>query len=136
MPGDWEKVPEPNGVLFGAQLGWSPEREAQRLDPACRTCGATIRDGSRLYCAGCTRTGFEKRLRVLRSRSPRPRDPKPSAEPAATPKITRKEAKALARTAEGRDFLRSQGFVTETVGPDRVVWDTSAKAGKPPAERD
>lgn len=111
MAADWEKVPEPVGVLFGADPCWSPGREAQRLDRSCRTCGAAIPPGSRLYCAACTRTGFERKLARLKARS------RPLAASAGKSKgyeqfkkLTRRDIRAIARTAEGRDWLRRNGW--------------------------
>lgn len=56
-------VPAPLGVVFGAGE-WTPDCQDQ--DPAtCTRCGGDngqIKRGSRLYCAACHRTGFEKRL--------------------------------------------------------------------------
>lgn len=57
------QVPKPLGVVFGSGE-WTPECQDQ--DPAtCTRCGGDngqIKRGSRLYCAACHRTGFEKRI--------------------------------------------------------------------------
>jgi hypothetical protein len=103
-----EDAPRPLAVLFGSQLGWSPARESQPLDSRCRTCGGSIAAGSRLYCAGCTRTGFEDRLRQKRARAPKPRAQAPP--PKEPPRLTRREVRALRRTPEGREWLRSIGY--------------------------
>lgn len=56
-------TPRPLGVVFGSGE-WTPADQDQ--DPAtCNRCGGdggSIKSGSRLYCAACHRTGFEKRL--------------------------------------------------------------------------
>jgi len=61
--GTSSKVPPVLGVVFGSGE-WTPECQDQ--DPAtCSRCGGDsgiIRKGSRLYCAACHKTGFEKRL--------------------------------------------------------------------------
>lgn len=101
-------APEPLGVLFGSQLGWDPGRESQRQGPTCKTCGGTIADGSRLYCAACTATGFEARLAAAKRRAPVPRAKQPPAE--KPPKLTRREVRAIRRTPEGREWLREQGY--------------------------
>lgn len=57
------KVPPPLGVVFGSGE-WTPGVEDQDMR-TCNRCGGdggTIKKGSRLYCAACHRTGFEKRL--------------------------------------------------------------------------
>lgn len=57
------KVPPVLGVVFGSGE-WTPDCQDQ--DPAtCTRCGGNngiIKKGSRLYCAACHKTGFEKRL--------------------------------------------------------------------------
>jgi hypothetical protein len=53
------KAPEVIGVVFG-QGDWTPETQDQ--DPAtCDRCRG-IKRGSRLYCAACHSTGFEREL--------------------------------------------------------------------------
>lgn len=72
-------IPHAEGVLFGSQVGWSPERESQPPD-RCRSCGANrgpIQDGSRLYCAGCNRSGFERLASKLLREHPVPQPGKP-----------------------------------------------------------
>jgi len=57
------KSPEPLAVIFGSGE-WTPECQDQDM-ATCNRCGgdnSVIRAGSRLYCAACHRTGFEKRL--------------------------------------------------------------------------
>lgn len=56
-------TPPPLGVVFGSGE-WTPAVEDQDMQ-TCNRCGGdggTIKKGSRLYCAACHRTGFEKRL--------------------------------------------------------------------------
>jgi hypothetical protein len=98
-PGDDEstglsRVPEPErdvppalGVIFGCQVGWSPERES-RAPGRCPECGNAIRPGSRLVCAGCLRSGMDDRIRALLAVTP----PKPRIRPhrAPTPPRSRK----------------------------------------------
>lgn len=101
-------APPPLGVLFGARLGWDPTREGQPCDHRCQTCGGRIAVGSRLYCAACTRTGFESRLRGARVLARR-HHPKPA--PKFRPKLTRADIRSLARTPEGREWLTSRGWL-------------------------
>lgn len=66
-------IPHAEGVLFGSQVGWSPERESQ--DPSrCNICGGPsglIKERSWLYCAGCKRSGFERlAAKLLRDHPP------------------------------------------------------------------
>ena len=112
MPGDWDRIPEPIGVLFGAQLGWSPKRESQSMDSSCKSCGGRIAKGSRLYCAGCTRTGFEDRVQSGRLRA-RLEAARKKARPVAKfrprARLSARDCRAIARTPEGRDWLRAMG---------------------------
>lgn len=111
MAGDWDQIPEPLGVLFGAQLGWSPERESQPLNTTCRTCGGQIPDRSRLYCAACTRTGFEDRCSSARLRDRLARKTRPKEVARFRPRIrlSQREVRAIARTPEGRAWLTELG---------------------------
>jgi hypothetical protein len=69
-------VPHALGVVFGAQVGWSPDREAQ--EPGrCGECGDSIRPGSRLVCAGCLASGFDDQVEALLAIAP----PKPRLRP-------------------------------------------------------
>jgi transposase-like protein len=57
--------PRPIGVVFGVKP-WDREAEAiEQGDPDCPRCGGedgSIQPGSRLYCAACGRTGFDRRI--------------------------------------------------------------------------
>lgn len=82
MKGDWGDdyieatyVPGPSEsfVLMGAQVGWSPAREARADDatghcPLCRTSDALdgdVRDGTDFVCAKCQRWGRDPKLASL-----------------------------------------------------------------------
>jgi hypothetical protein len=57
------KAPKPLGVIFGSGE-WTPECQDQDM-ATCNRCGGnngSVKRGSRLYCAACHRTGFEKQL--------------------------------------------------------------------------
>lgn len=113
MPGDWQSPPQPTAVLFGSQLGWSPEREAQPLTRACKTCGGRIADGSRCYCAGCTRTGFEAQLAALRKLAPPPRIKEEQGPAKVEVRLTKKEIRDLRKSPEGREWLAQRAIVSD-----------------------
>lgn len=67
-------VPPALGVLFGAQVGWSPARENQKLG-SCNICGngephTPIQPGSRIVCAGCRRYGLDAQVRAALAATP------------------------------------------------------------------
>lgn len=76
-PGPERDVPAALGILFGAQLGWSPDRESQAKG-RCAICGnghphTPIQPGSRIVCAGCGRYGLDAQIQALLAVTP----PKP-----------------------------------------------------------
>lgn len=86
-------VPKAMGVLFGAQIGWSPARENQRVG-SCQICGFgfandPIKPGSRQYCAGCGRYGLDRQIVELLAENPPPSpDPDPVKPSEPKPTIT------------------------------------------------
>lgn len=80
-------------VLFGAQPGWSPERESQRVG-SCRICGYglpndPIKPGSRIVCAGCGRYGLDRDIATILEENPPPEpDSPPKPEPSVKPTIS------------------------------------------------
>lgn len=91
-PGDDPDVPKAMGVLFGAQVGWSPGREGQQPG-SCTICGnghpnTPIQPGSRHYCAGCGRYGLDTQIVSLLKEHPAPMPDAPvkQAGPVDTPR--------------------------------------------------
>jgi hypothetical protein len=62
-------IPHALGVIFGAQVGWSPAREGQARGH-CRECGNAIPRRSRLVCAGCLASGYDDQVRGLLAITP------------------------------------------------------------------
>ena len=119
MPGDWDRVPEPDIVLLGGP-GYSPMREGQR-PRSCSCCGSAIQDGERTYCAGCGSTGFESELAKQRARA-QAKAGKRKQQPAKfrpRVRLTKADVRMLSRTAEGRAWLREQGRLAQEETDER-----------------
>ncbi len=101
-------VPRAMGVLFGAQVGWSPARESQPIGH-CTVCGngrphTPIQPGSRQYCAGCGRYGLDRQIVELLAEhpAPRPDDTPVPIESGVVGDSARRPDNAHAELAKGR----------------------------------
>jgi hypothetical protein len=108
MSTDWSGVPEPTIVLFGAQVGWSGDRESVPKS-RCRN-HPPIRDGQRVYCASCHGTGHDATLAFARDRAQATPVPERDRE---RPRLRKRDVRELMRSREGRAWLREQGYLDE-----------------------
>lgn len=104
-------VPEPNIILFGAQVGHSPARECVPRGQKCATCQARTADdehrrkGLRPYCSRCNAYALDHRLPKVSKPRPRP-----------APAIVDAEA-ARATTRRDRRRLKFGGRLPASLSP-------------------
>ena len=68
-PSPGRTCPTALGVILGAQVVWSPEREGQ-APGRCGECGNAFPRRSRPVCAGCLASGYDDQIKGLLTITP------------------------------------------------------------------
>jgi hypothetical protein len=122
MARDWDfdlaraaVLPSETVVLFGAQVGWSPHREAQKLGH-CRECGSQLPDLDLavVVCGGCRKSNFDDTRALARAGAPVARAERQPAD--------RRDARRRTEEAVARPVAPSKGTI-------EVPADLAAKYG-------